>query len=136
MKRNNHQPSARPQYIETVNKKTLQMVELLIHRDTQSLKHLGGRVMIAPPAAFCTLDQARQLVCALDGPLPALGNNSFGDPPRLRLLAIVTENPCQFFRRRCVDEAMSVERLPAVHAHVQSPAQAKTKSTLRGIDLP
>ena len=52
MKRNNHQPRARPQHVETVGKKMFQLVELLVHGDAQGLKHLGGRVVIASAAAF------------------------------------------------------------------------------------
>src|SRR4026207_879693 len=136
MKRNNHHAPAGPQHFETVGKKSFQVVELLVHGNAQGLKHLGSWMVVAPPAADCSLDQTRQLVRGIDGSLFALSRYLFGDPPRARLLAIGAVYPGQLFPRRCVDEAISVERLPAIHAHIQPPAQAKTKSSLRRIDLP
>jgi len=61
MERNNHHPPARPKRFITALQELLELLQFLIHSDSQCLENLRRRMVIAPTPAFYALDKLDKL---------------------------------------------------------------------------
>jgi hypothetical protein len=72
----------------------------LIHGDSQRLKNLCCRMMIAPAASFDAFDNLDELCRSLQWTFFSFGDDRLSDAPRLGLFAVIPKDSFQLFYRK------------------------------------
>src|SRR5258705_3537822 len=111
------------------------MVQLLIDSDAQSLKHLRGGMVLAPAAPLDLLDQTNQLAGAFERSDSPLLDDRPREPAGLGLFAVLAKDSRQIIGRVRIDNLARIERLAAVHTHLERRVRAKAEAPFARIDL-
>src|SRR5688572_10304513 len=111
------------------------MLKLLVDRDAQRLKDLGRRMMLAPPAALDILYNRNKFLCRLNRLPLSFVDDRLRDPPRARLFAVIAENSFQLGATEGIHDPLRVERLPPIHAHIETALRAEAEAPCRRVDV-
>ena len=134
MVRDDDQPPAGTQYLETLLQRHFERLHFAVDLDAQRLKKLGQelRLVFFRGAGLHGLDQLR---CGLDRcgfPCP---DDAVGDFPRGLQLAPVSQQTRQRVGRIAVHDAGRRQRAPLVHAHVQRRFAPERETPLHGVEM-
>ena len=123
-----HEPAAGPEQVEGGREAGLERLELLVDRDAQRLEDPGrgvGPARLARIGRRDLLDQGGKSLGRVDRRGPARVDDRPGDPRRLRLLAVATEERGQLGGVERRQQGRGGDAAAGVEAHVERPAGAE-----------
>jgi len=126
MIRDDQHPPARIQHRGTVAQQSRETFHLVIHRYAQSLEGARRRMRpAAPMGSQSALDDRAQLAGGLDWTAPARLDNQSRNSPRAALFPVCIDDAREFFGALLINNVFRLQRLPAVHPHVERAVEPK-----------
>src|SRR6185436_8295244 len=123
------------QNLKSLLEKTFELLQFLIDGNSERLKNLRRRMVVAPRPSLHCLNNLNKFLACLNRPSSPFIDDRARQPARVRLLAIVAKNSLQLIGGAGVDDLAGIQGLAAIHAHIEPCRGAEAEAPFGSIDL-